>query len=233
MRPLDAQIQAKLEEFVSTQKLSDVERSDLRLILRFLIEYPEYYAERRGQVVAQGSNGSQLLTKLNTVTSGFLRAVRNPLQVKPVATTPDKAVHVALEAIHGLGRNETERAVDYHRKAMAAENVIGALLENYLAIKLRRFGWVWCAGNRVRAIDFLKHEGQQWQLLQVKNRDNTENSSSAAIRAGTSIQHWFRIYSKTGETNWKSFPDSEAQEILSEEDFLDFIRMRLGSSAVA
>lgn len=53
-----------------------------------------------------------------------------------------------------------------------------------------------------------------WEAVQVKNRDNTENSSSSAIRQGTTIEKWFRTYSKPSRkratnTNWENFPEEE------------------------
>ena len=43
-----------------------------------------------------------------------------------------------------------------HRESMAAENLIGLMLESYVATLLEPEGWIWCCGNTVRAIDFLK-----------------------------------------------------------------------------
>ena len=70
--------------------------------------------------------------------------------------------------------------------------------------------------------------------MQVKNRDNTENSSSSAIRNGTEIQKWFRTFSKpsrnrSSNTNWENFPEAEFRDQLSEEGFLQFIRDYLTS----
>ena len=39
-------------------------------------------------------------------------------------------------------------------------------------------GWIWCSGTSVKAVDFIHYDekNNEWNLLQVKNRDNTENS---------------------------------------------------------
>lgn len=62
---------------------------------------------------------------------------------------------------------------------MCAENYAGNLLERYLDSVLRKNDWCWCCGDFVKAIDFIgKDDNGKWQALQIKNRDNTENSSS-------------------------------------------------------
>ena len=61
-------------------------------------------------------------------------------------------------------------------------------------------------------------------MLQVKNRDNSENSSSSAIRAGTIIEKWFRTFSRRAGSNWAAFPDESLRAQLSEEAFKDFVK---------
>jgi hypothetical protein len=78
----------------------------------------------------------------------------------------------------------------------------------------------------VKAVDFVKREGEKWVALQVKNRDNSENSSSAAIRQGTDIKKWFRTFSRRPATNWDKFPGDIATG-LSEEGFQTFVRSYL------
>ena len=117
-----------------------------------------------------------------------------------------------------------DQIVDIHKKAMASENIVGDILERYIASVLEQKGWVWAAGSVLKAIDFIyQDEFGQWILLQVKNRDNSENSSSAAIREGTKIKKWFRSFSKKEKTNWSAFPVPEFADLLSEEDFRKFV----------
>ena len=59
------------------------------------------------------------------------------------------------------------------------------LLEEYISISVRPYSWIWCNGNVLRAIDFCSSDGSI--LLQIKNKSNTENSSSSSIRTGTNI----------------------------------------------
>jgi hypothetical protein len=77
----------------------------------------------------------------------------------------------------------------------------------------------------VKSVDFIRPPSkarEPWCALQVKNRDNSENSSSAAIRQGTIITKWYRTKSRTGETMWANFPDSIAVNHLSEAGLLGF-----------
>jgi hypothetical protein len=110
---------------------------------------------------------------------------------------------------------------------MGAENLVGDLLERYLASVMEPRGWIWCSGAMVKAVDFVKSPtqvGEKWRMLQVKNRDNSENSSSSAIRAGTNIEKWFRTFSKKTGSNWDKFPDPTFRTLLSEAAFKAFVR---------
>lgn len=109
-----------------------------------------------------------------------------------------------------------------HRLSMAAENLIGILLERYLAECLEKKGWIWACGEALRAVDFFL-PGDPPVLLQVKNRSNSENSSSAAIRLGTDIKKWYRIKAESGQTNWEKL-QKDTGAIVSEEDFYAFIQ---------
>lgn len=121
--------------------------------------------------------------------------------------------------------------VEGHRIAMVAENVIGELLERYIDDSIGDDDWIWCAGEVVKSVDFIRvapnnsktDKSIEWQSLQIKNRDNSENSSSSAIRKGTTIQKWHRTKSKTGDTCWDRFPVKPGHVVLSEPGFRQFI----------
>jgi len=143
-----------------------------------------------------------------------------------------------LKASHGYNDEELERIKVEHQYSMSAENLVGYLLERYLAEKLEPHGWVWCSGDFVKAVDFIKKDEEGiWHALQIKNRDNTENSSSSAIRKGTPIKKWFRTFSKPSRkrdtnTNWDNFPETRFVELLSEDDFLDYIEDLVSSGSI-
>lgn len=160
----------------------------------------------------------------------FANGRRNQRPCCP-ATAPDPMVRVVMESFFGVSPGNSADAVSHHNYAMGAENIIGYLLECYIAQALESKGWTWCTGSVVKAVDFI-HRGTDgiWTALQVKNRDNSENSSSKAIRNGTNILHWFRTFSRKGGTNWANFPNVVTHS-LSEEGFKAFTEEYLAALA--
>jgi hypothetical protein len=163
------------------------------------------------------------------LTSYFGRKAR-AIVLGEVQTVADPAVDTVLEAIGTVPKNQLPLYSQYHRLSMAAENKIGTLLEEYLAEHLEPKGWFWCCGNIIKGVDFFR-AGQPVTLLQVKNRDNSENSSSEKIRellrkegCPVEIQKWHRCQSRDGKACWDEFPDTVGKATLTEKDFLKFIR---------
>ena len=154
----------------------------------------------------------------------YYRERERTLGLSEVKTVPDPAVDAVLQAFARIPEKDAKGVVAAHRVSMSAENLIGSLLERYVAGYLERQGWVWCCGNTIRAVDFLKETPDGFRLLQVKNRDNSENSSSSAIRTGTTIEKWYRISSLTNKTHWPAFPENGKGEYLTEDGFQSFIR---------
>lgn len=150
------------------------------------------------------------------------RALRAP---SPPTTIPDPMVSTILRDYFSLPARDLARAATEHLYSMAAENIVGDLLERYIYESLGPSGWVWCSGAVVKAVDFIRPSSVdgQWIALQVKNRDNSENSSSSAIRQGTEIKKWYRTKSRTGETMWHLFPDLDEAFPLSEEGFQEYV----------
>ena len=130
----------------------------------------------------------------------------------------------------GVPPQQLELGKVLHLQAMVAENSVGLLLERFIASVLEPHGWIWCSGSTVRAVDFICP--QPLLLVQVKNRDNSENSSSSAIREGSQIQKWFRMYSKYYERyNWDQFPLPDQMSALrlqlNEEAFRAFVAQQM------
>lgn len=159
-------------------------------------------------------------------------AARAPRAPEPPSTIPDEMVSFILSSYFNVPKEHLERAKEEHLLSMGAENLVGELLERYLADIMEDKGWIWCSGSTVKAVDFIKPpttpEGT-WTLLQIKNRDNSENSSSSAIRNGTDIKKWFRTFSKKQGSNWDAFPDEEIRPLVSEEGFFQYVHAYLGA----
>jgi hypothetical protein len=152
---------------------------------------------------------------------------RIPTLPKPPATVPDETVSFILNVHFEIDEKDLDRAKKEHQLSMASENMVGNLLERYLAEALEPKGWIWCAGSVVTAVDFIKplnNDENKWRLLQVKNRKNSENSSSKKVRDGTEIKHWFRTFPKTGKSNWDKFPEQDLAFDLTEESFTEFVK---------
>lgn len=146
------------------------------------------------------------------------------------STIPDEMVSVIMKEAYGYTSEECDKIKLEHQHAMCAENCVGNLLERYLDSKLRNSQWSWCCGEFVKAVDFIgRNDSGEWIALQIKNRDNSENSSSSAIRDGTRIQKWFRSFSKdtvkgrTSFTNWDNLPPLMQGYDLNEDDFRSFV----------
>ena len=154
---------------------------------------------------------------------GFFNGRQSNGPVMP-KTLPDERIRDVLETAYSVPPDRLDEAIRYHMEAMGAENFIGWILESYIAWQAEQIGWAWCSGAIIRAVDFIKPTGQgKWELLQVKNRSNSENSSSSRVRLGTDIRKWFRVYANNGRTNWESFPDAALRTRLSEEGFRNYI----------
>jgi hypothetical protein len=189
-------------------------------LIAFLEENPELARIPRGKNAPRLGSKAHVLVEANRFV--LSREMRSP---SVPTTVPDIAVSKVLEAYYGLDASELERVKREHQLSMAAEGFVGDLLERYIAANVRDHGWIWCSGESVRHVDFVRRgmdAGMPWETLQVKNRDNSENSSSSAIRAGTAIQKWHRSKSRTGETCWETFPAATSKP-LTEDGFLAFV----------
>lgn len=151
-------------------------------------------------------------------------------------TCSDPALAKIVKIACKLDDDEIDEMEKAHNLFMSAENIQGELLEEYIAKNIQKYEWVWCSGNVLRAVDFCKRDGSA--LLQVKNKNNTENSSSSAIRNGTEIKKWYRL--KTKKEGKKSRPSYEWEKLnniinkdlkkgvkpceMSEKDYQNFLK---------
>ena len=154
-------------------------------------------------------------------------SARKPRKPKIPTTVADPLVSTILQHYFQVEGEELSRIAIEHSLSMASEGIVGELLERYIASKLENRGWVWCSGEVVKKIDFLGFHAPNLAKavpIQIKNRDNSENSSSSSVREGTEIVKWFRTFSRTGNTNWENFPLVADMQDLSERDFQEFAR---------
>ena len=198
----------------------------LEPILSLCIREPARWFPSRGKkrIVSDGDVDNRYLEQY---VGRYFREREGFVVLQPVATKKDPAVDEVLKAFENIPPEDLKRIGDSHRLSMQAENIIGELLERYVARMLENKGWIWCCGETMKSVDFIKVTGrEEARLLQIKNRSNSENSSSSAIRRGTSIDKWYRTNSTNGKTRWELLPDNSADEDerCTEEGFYEFVR---------
>lgn len=194
---------------------------DFANIICFLEDNPGLAPSFRGKRAPEFGSTEYVVRLADRYISGL-----EPSPLISPGTVPDPALAVVMIHGYGFDSSDIDDLVEGHRWAMVAENVVGELLERYIYSKLDARDWIWCAGEVVRSVDFIRvsdDPDERWESLQIKNRDNSENSSSSAVRKGTSIAKWFRTVSRTGETRWSNFPVRADGSALSERDFQEYI----------
>ncbi len=141
---------------------------------------------------------------------------------KPPGTIADPIVSIIINTrLTGLTTEHLEQIKYAHRLSMSAENILGLLLEEFLAEELATYGWYFCWGESMRHVDFCNVDGS---LLQVKNRSNTENSSSSLVRSNQPIEKWCRVNAQTGSYQWSYFNSKYNTDRFSEERFVTFVQ---------
>jgi len=121
-----------------------------------------------------------------------------------VSNPPGTVADPVIEKIIGsrltnLTQEDLGKIIHAHRLGMSAENILGLILEEFLAVHLKEQGWHCAWGETVKSVDFVHEDGS---LLQIKNRSNSENSSSSSVRDGTEIEKWYRIKADRIEYMW-------------------------------
>lgn len=146
-----------------------------------------------------------------------------PMGLKPRTTMPDELVSDMLELIGGVNSSQRVEVQKQYNAQKQIEMMIGDFLEMYLLKHSNQYGWVQ-SGNCIRGTDMIKkNEDGSWFKLQVKNSDNTPNSSSAGFVANKAIT-WKRRNSTKGTQYWDEFPDTQVTPHISEIGFNDFIK---------
>ena len=145
----------------------------------------------------------------------------------PPGTIPDPAVGAIIGSVSpSMSQDDLDRIVFAHRLSMSAENLLGPFLEEYVFARLKDYGWALAWGETVKSVDLCSRNGQ---LIQIKNRSNTENSSSNKVRVDTDIQIWYRVDANTGEYFWTELCDIAGvrRNLMSEADFRQYFRNAL------
>jgi hypothetical protein len=193
-------------------------------VLKYLAYSPESFDARLNPF--KGQDPSDFFVRRDYLSVLATRFYNSRVEKRPSTpkTVPDSVVSLILEKYFDVEPTRLKEIEFEHALSMSAENIVGYLLESYIAHEAEPRGWGWCTGSFVTAIDFVTPLGNgSWSALQIKNRSNTENSSSNKVRKGTQISHWYRTHSNKVETNWKNFPDPELCIVLNEDSFREYV----------
>lgn len=155
---------------------------------------------------------------------------------EPKRTVTDEAlIHMVMDRKHAGSKERAYEWASHHNLFMSAENAGGNLLEEYIYTKIRRYGWIWCRGKILTAIDFCNDECTD--MFQVKNKTNTENSSGKGFRESCGAKVWNRMRAERRngkiETYWpqlieivregSTVDEPIPDDLFTEADYLDFI----------
>lgn len=145
------------------------------------------------------------------------------LEFSKRTTVPDELVSDLLELIVGVDPKKRTQVQEQYWRQKKIEMMLGDFLEMYLLKHSFAYGWIQ-TGNCVQGTDMIKKNNDgRWLKLQIKNSDNTPNSSSAGFIADKALT-WSRRNSSKGGQYWNEFPDQQVCPHLSEKTFLDFIK---------
>lgn len=212
-----------MDELNGTYDIEQTLRNAFINVIKYLTENPENLSSRSRKKSIQVSERDGIMS----LAVSYFNAFYSPTIPKLPQTIPDEMVSFIMQEVFGYTQQQAEIIKKTHLESMASENAVGTLLERYLDSVLRPNGWSWCCGDFVHAIDFIKYENGMWYELQIKNRSNSENSSSSAIRTGTQIHKWYRTKATTGETMWEHVPQPMQGLGLSEDGFKTFVEQYL------
>jgi len=192
------------------------------IVAQNIFKYPESSCSIN---LKDGENASDYITKW---TRKYIKGFNNRTSKRKsnaIGTQHDPIIDEIISSRIGNATENLQLIKYGHRLSMSAENIAGSLLEEFLFEKLLKYDWHCCWGETMRSIDFCTTDGR---LIQIKNSDNSENSSSKTVRDNTEIIHWFRRFSKSGDTNWYALQEilgiKDSETDLTEEEFRKFVR---------
>ncbi len=211
-RPLDSAIK------VAKTRIGNAYNASFESVLRAAFSHPDRMPQLR---ISKKKKEVPLEEYIDRIYNSYRTGYDSRPSVRtgnPSTTIPDEIIAAILPGLfRGADKAKIDSMISSHTRIMQIEILVGDMLEEYLSEKLQRHGWVCAWGSTVDAVDFVHSDGR---MLQVKNSDNSENSSSSRVRNDTVIIKWFRRYSKKVRSfNWEQLTEITGVPDLSEENF--------------
>ncbi|MDB3871742.1 SinI family restriction endonuclease [Euryarchaeota archaeon] len=195
-------------------------------IVQACIAFPGLLSDRKA--AAADSRRDILQKWLTKINNGYLNRPSQKTDT-PMTTISDPLIDIIF-AEYDYENAEAIRI--NHRNSMKVENTLGGLLEEYIHSNISGTSWRVAWGESVRAIDLVRSgDDDTFVLLQVKNKYNSENSSSVKVRGGTSIKKWHRL-NKDGSTGWAELCSNLGleEDTMSEGQYRTWVRQQISNN---
>ena len=188
-------------------------------VLQKCIHFTKEYLESNPE---DWSKKSPITTE--EITSDITKTFEKAPSINRRTTVPDELVSDLLELLCEVPSTERQQVQSRYNQQKQVEMSMGDFLEMYILKHAFQYGWIQ-SGNCIRGTDMIKkNDDGSWFKLQIKNSDNTPNSSSAGFIRSKKATPWARRHStKKGTYYWDEFPDTNVSQHLSEIDFKNCI----------
>ena len=204
-------------EYIQNTKLLKFLEDCKSLSLEKTIEYLTLFP-------SDASKGSETLEQQTQNINNFYEKAKNIIPNKQT-TKPDDLVSIVLEIVYHHKKSDRTLIQHQYNQQKQSEMMIGQLLELYILIEGRDVGLAFTA-QCISGVDFIKNDSTNWIPLQIKNSDNTENSSAKKIRDGTKIKKWFRRFSSPRTINPQLKINGELSQIGFKPTYMDEFNRR-------
>ncbi|NEW00668.1 SinI family restriction endonuclease [Bacillus megaterium] len=225
----------------------------MNTLIDWAVEFEQIPDQKPSAAIKALSEEDQILPLLQKWLKNYVKSLTSPVSLRHAKPLSEKDTVEDPALAHMLSTHYKEinkvvmnppivkQNLESHQLLMAIENIQGHLLEDYIASVICQplYGFIWCDGQTIKAADFCKRivvdNTPELKLIQIKNKYNTENSSSSKIRKDTPIEIWHRLGKKKDSTG-KNIPvyrwdelNQTVQEItqhnpkLNEQAYFDFL----------
>ena len=155
----------------------DVLQNSIKLTHKYLNDHPQAWTKKIKKEPAP--------ITVDRITLDITKMFDTEPQIKKQTTVPDELVAELLEILCGNEKSKRKQyQKQYNNQKQVEQVIIGTFLEFYILKYSSQYGWAQ-TGNCLSGIDMIQNNDDgSWNRLQIKNSDNTPNSSSAGFIKG-------------------------------------------------